>query len=140
MIEGMKRFIRFGINYKINRLTTFFNCALFPTRGLPLVLVENLVIAPMPQFERTTGKAVYALIQLLLREKTNLSPCVLLYEYFVDHPYATYCDMMEKLGYILFEVKSKRKSVLYLFGKCVPKKEIRNCAAAEKALREQYGY
>ncbi len=140
MIEDMKGFFRFGINYKINRLITFFNCALFPTRGLPLVLVENFVTAPILHFDRATGKAVYALIRLLLREKTELSPCVLLYEYFDDRPYATYCDMMEKLGYILLEVKPKRKSVLYLFGKCVPKKEIYAYATTEKALREQYGY
>lgn len=140
MIDDMKKFSRFGINYKIKRLATFFNCVLFPTRGLPLILVENFVTAPMPQFDRATGKAVYTLIQLLLREKADLSPCVLLYEYFDDRPYETYCDMMRRLGYRMLEVKAKRMSVLYLFGKCTPKKEIRLHAVAEKALREQYGY
>ena len=136
----MKAFSRFGINYKINRLATFFNCALFPARGLPLVLVENFVTAPIPHFDCATGKAVFALIRMLLREKTNLSPCVLLYEYFDDRPYESYCDMMRRLGYSMLEVKTKRKSVLYLFGKCVPRKEIRTHAASEKTLREQYGY
>ena len=140
MIEGMKISSHHRINYKINRLVTFFNCALFPVRCLPLVLNENFVTAPVPHFDRATGKAVYALIRLLLREKTELSPCVLLYEYFDDRPYETYCDMMKRLGYRMLEVKITRKSTLYLFGKSVPKKEIRAHAATEKALREQYGY
>lgn len=140
MIESMKGFFRFGVNYKINRYVTFFNCVLFPTRRLPLVLVDNFVTAPSAQFDRMTGKAVYSLVQTLLLEKTDLSPCVLLYEYFDDRPYETYCDMMERLGYRMLEVKIARKSILYLFGKSVPKKEIHTHAAAEKTLREQYGY
>ena len=136
----MMRFFRFGVNYKIKRYVTFFNCVLSPTRRLPLVLTENFVTVPSAQFDRATGKAVYALVQTLLLNKTDLSPCVLLYEYFDDRPYESYCDMMKRLGYRMLEVKTARKSTLYLFGKSVPKKEIRTHAATEIALREQYGY
>ena len=140
MIESMKKFYRFGVNYKINRYVTFFNCVLFPTIRLPLVLVDNFVTVPTLHFDRATGKAVYALVQMLLREKTDLSPCVLLYEYFDDRPYETYCDMMKRLGYRMLEVKTARKSILYLFGKSIPQKEILPHAVTEKALRERYGY